>query len=120
MRIDEFQPRHAAGAEPRAQPVEQIGKIALALAFMGLLELPLRGGERLGDEAGEAHEIDAIAGVDLVFARRIEPFAKQPRDRPGIIERPAGAHANAAHGAVDAEQADFEPPAALGLTIEQS
>ena len=34
--------RHAARAEPRAQPVDEIGEIALALAFMRLFELPLR------------------------------------------------------------------------------
>src|SRR5260370_35571600 len=64
--------------------------------------------------------MDAIAGVDLVLARRIETFAKQPRDRFGIVERPASAHADAAHSPIDAEQADFEPPAPLGLAIEQN
>ena len=65
----------------------------------------LRGGERLGGETGEAHKVDAIAGVELVFAGRVEAFAKQPRDRRGVVERPAGAHGDAAHRAVDAKEA---------------
>ena len=119
MRIDELQPRHPAGAEPRAQLVDEVGQTALLLAFPGLFERPLRGGERLGDEARQAHHIDAIAGVELVLARRVEAFAKQPRDRRGIVERPAGAHGDAAHRAIDAKEARFEPARALGLTLEQ-
>ncbi len=67
MRIDELAPRHRAGPEPRGEPVEKLGKRTSALGLVRALKLGFRRRERLGRKAGEAHEVDAIAGVDGVF-----------------------------------------------------
>ena len=86
---------------------------------MRALKLGLGGRKRLGREAREAHEVDAIAGVDGVFVRTGEPLGDEPHDRARFIERLGGADADAAHGAVDAIEAEFDPPRALGLPLEQ-
>ena len=119
MRIDKLAPRHRAGPEPRGEPIEKLGKRAGALGLMRALEFGFRGRKRLGREAGEAHEVDAIAGVDGVFVRTRQPLSDQPHDRARFIERPGGADSNAPHRAVDAVEAELDPPRALGLPLQE-
>ena len=83
------------------------------------LELGLRGRERLGRKAREAHEIDAEAGVDRVLLRARELFGEQADDRARFVERPGGADPDAAHVAVDAIEAKLDPPRPLRLPLEQ-
>ena len=59
MRLDKLAPRHRAGPEPRGEPVEKLGERMGALGLVRALELGLGRRERLGREAGEAHEVDA-------------------------------------------------------------
>ena len=119
MRFDELAPRHRAGPEPGGEPVEKLGKRASALRLVRALELALRRRERLGRKAGEAHEVDAIAGVDGLFVRARQPLGEEPHDRARFVERPGGADADAAHVAVDAIELELDPPRALGLALEQ-
>ena len=102
MRVDELAPRHRAGPEPRAESVEKIGERMRALGLVRALELGLGRRERLGLKAGEAHEVDAEAGVDGVFVRTRKPLGEEPHDRARFVERPGGADTDAAHRAVDA------------------
>ena len=120
MRLDELAPRHRAGPEPGGEPVEKLGERASALGFVRALELGLRGRERLGRKAGEAHEIDAVTGVDGLFVRARQPLGEKPHDRARFVERPGGADADAAHVAVDAMELKLDPPRALGLALEQN
>ena len=120
MRLDELAPRHRAGPEPGAKPVEKLGERASALGFVRALELGLRGRERLGRKAGEAHEIDAVTGVDGLFVRARQPLGEKPHDRARFVERPGGADADAAHVAVDAIELKLDPPRALGLALEHN
>ncbi len=69
MRIDKLAPRHRAGPKARAEPIEKLGERTGALGLMRALEFGFRRRKRLGRQAGEAHEVDAIAGVDGVFVR---------------------------------------------------
>ena len=119
MRFDERAPRHRARPEPRAQAIDEVGERAGALGLVRPLELDLRGRERLGRKAREAHEVDAEAGVDRVLMRAREPLGEEPRDRARFVQRPGGADPDAAHVAVDAIEAELDPPRALGLTLEQ-
>ena len=119
MRIDKLAPRHRAGPEPRGEPIEKLGKRTGALGLVRALELGFRGRKRLGREASEAHEVDAIAGVDGVFVRTRQPLGDEPHDRARFVERPGGADADAAHRAVDAIEAELDPPRALGLPLQQ-
>ena len=87
-RVDgvEGEPRHAPDAEPRAEPVDEIGEIRRreagldALAFcdveaIGLLFVPA-----LDFEGGEADDVEAIAGVEglavIGVACGLEAFAE--------------------------------------------
>ena len=97
MRIDKLAPRHRAGPEPRGEPVEKLGEDKGALGLVRALELGFGRRERLGLKAGEAHEIDAIAGVDGVFVRTRQPLGEEPHDRARFVERPGGADKDAAH-----------------------
>src|SRR5579883_2833824 len=54
MRVDAIDPRDAARAEPRAQPVQQIGERLGFLLLRRARQIALRGRERLGEKAGEA------------------------------------------------------------------
>src|ERR1700677_4522050 len=119
MRIDKLPPRHRAGPEPRGEPIEKLGERTGALGLMRALELRFRGRKRLGREASEAHEVDAIAGVDGVFVRARQPLGDEPHDRARFIERPGGGDADAAHGAVDAVEAELDPSRALGLPLQE-
>src|SRR5579864_4473311 len=83
------------------------------------LKLSLGGRKRLGREAREAHQVDAIAGVDGVLVRTGEPLGDESHDRARFVKRPGGADADAAHGAVDAIEAELDAPRALGLPLEQ-
>ena len=119
MRLDELAPRHRAGPEARAQPVEKIGERAGAPGLVRAFKLSLRGRERLGRKAREAHEIDAVAGVDLIFVRARQPFGEQPHDRARFVQRPGGADADAAHVAIDAIEPKLDSPRPLGLPFQQ-
>ena len=119
MRLDELATRHRAGPEPRAQPIEKLGERAGALGLVRALKLGFGRRERLGLKAGEAHEVDAIAGVDGVFVRTRQPLGDEPHDRTRFVERPGGADKNAAHRAVDAIEGKLNPSRALGLPLEE-
>ena len=119
MRIDKLAPRHRAGPEPGGEPIEKLGQRTGALGLVRALEFGFRRRERLGREASEAHEVDAIAGVDGVLVRTREPLGDEPHDRARFIERPGGADADAAHCAVDAVEAELDPPRTLGLPLQQ-
>src|SRR5271169_2190680 len=86
---------------------------------MRALEFCFRRRERLGREASEAHEVDAMAGVDGVLVRTRQPLSDEPHDRARFIERPGGADTDAAHCAVDAVETELDPPRALGLPLQQ-
>src|SRR5580698_1961181 len=86
---------------------------------MRALEFGFGRRKRLRHEAGEAHEVDAIAGVDGVFVRTRQPPSDKTHDRARFVERPGGADADAAHFAIDAIEAELEPPRALGLPLQQ-
>ena len=86
---------------------------------MGALKLGFGRRKRLSHEAGEAHEVDAIAGVNGVFVGTRQPLSDEPHDRTRFVERPGGADADAAHCAIDAIEAEFDPPRALGLPLQQ-
>jgi hypothetical protein len=73
MRIDKLAPRHRAGPEPRGESIEKLGQRTGAFGLVRALKFGFRGRKRLGREASEAHEVDAIAGVDGVFVRTGEP-----------------------------------------------
>src|ERR1700691_2016407 len=119
MRIDKLAPGHRAGPEPRREPIEKLDKQTSAFGLMRALKLGFRGRKRLGREAGEPHELDAIASVDGVLVRIRQPLGNEPYDRARFIERPGGVDADAAHCAVDAVEAELDPPRALGLPLEQ-
>ena len=76
MRFDQLAPRHRARAKSRAQAVDEVGERAGALGLVRPLDLALRGRERLGDETGKAHEIDAEAGVDRVLCQARRAFRR--------------------------------------------
>src|ERR1700677_4565881 len=86
---------------------------------MRALKFGFRGRKRLGREASEAHEIDAIAGVDGVFVRTRQPLGDEPHDAARFVERPGGADADAAHFAIDTIEAELDPPRALGLPLQE-
>src|SRR3984885_2124249 len=86
---------------------------------MRALKFGFRGRERLGREAGQAHEIDAIAGVDDVLVRTRQPLSDQPHDDARLVERPGGADSNAPYRAVDAVETELDPPRALGLPLQE-
>jgi hypothetical protein len=90
MRIDKLAPRHRARSEPRGEPIEKLGQRTRAFGLVRALKFGFRGRKRLGREASEAHEIDAIAGVDGVFVRTRQPIGDEPHDRARFIERPGG------------------------------
>ena len=119
MGLDELLPRHAARPQTRAQAVQQIGERAGALGLVRALPFALRGLQRLGEETGQTHQLDAEAGVDLLLGAAGEALGEQPRDRARLAERPAGGDADAAHVAVDAKEGELQPPRALGLAREQ-
>ena len=119
MRVDKLAPRHRAGPEPRGEPVEKLGQRMGALGLMRALELGFGRRERLGLEAGEAHEVDAEASVDGVLVRARQPLGDEPHDRAGFVERLGGAENNAAHMPIDAIEGKFDPPRALGLPLQE-
>ena len=75
--------------------------------------------QRLGEETGKAHQVDAEAGVDLLFGAAGEALGEQARHGARLAERPAGPHDNAAHVAVDAIERELQPARALHLAREQ-
>ena len=79
----------------------------------------LRGRQRLGEETGKAHQVDAEAGVDLLLGAAGEALGEQARHRARLAERPAGTHDNAAHVAVDAKEGELQPARALHPAREQ-
>ena len=119
MRIDKLAPRHRAGAEAGGEPIEKLGKQASALGLVRALKLGLGRRERLGLKTSEAHEVDAIASVNFVFVPTRQPLCDEPHDRARFVERPGGAEKDAAHRAIDAIKAEFDPPRALGLPLQK-
>jgi hypothetical protein len=115
----ESRSRSSAGPEPRREPVEKLGERAGALGLVRALELGFGRRTRLGLKAGEAHEVDAIAGVDGVFVRTGQPLGDEPHNRPRLVERPGRADKDVAHRAVDAIEAKLDPPRALGLPLQE-
>src|SRR6185437_6207305 len=119
MRLDKLAPRHRAGPEPRGEPVEKLSERMGALGLVRALEFSLRRRERLGRKAGEAYEVDAIAGVDRVLVRAGQLFGEEPDDCARFIERPGGPDGDAAHMPIDAIEGKLDPPRAPGLPLEQ-
>ena len=74
------------------------------------------GAEILGEFAGQAHQVDAEAGVDGLAVQ--EALAKQPLDRARLVERPARRDAQAPRVAVDAKQGQLQPPRALAVPLQ--
>ena len=120
MRIGERQPGHAPHAEPRAQPVDEVGEVLLCRRRqpIGLiLVLPL-------DHFGrKPHDIEAKACIERIalvdIAGGFDLFAKEPGNDRRIAQGPAGAGAQMPYAAIDAEEAHVELPRAVALSREQ-
>ena len=119
MRVDQRAPRHRAGAEARGEPVEKLGQDQSALGLVRPLELGFGRRERLGLKASEAHEIDAEASVDGVLVRAREPLADEPDDGARFVKRAGSAEKDAPHRAIDAKEAELDPPRALRLPLQK-
>ena len=95
----------AAGAEPRAQPVDQPVELGSVLMSRRCRSAPAA--HALGDEHREPRQIEAEAGIERDRRAR-QPLDEEGADRLRIAQRPRGAGIDAAHGAVGAEQRELD------------
>ncbi len=72
----------------------------------------------LGTPRGKANEIEAEAGIERI-AQRIEPLAEQAVDHLGPRHRPPGLDHDRAYRAIGAEEARFQLPRALALSVHR-
>ena len=114
VRVLRHQPRDAAQAEARAEPVDQVREIRLVV---GLREAGLLRIAALGDERREPHHVVAEARIDLV-ADHAEPVGEQARDARRIAQRLGRAGLDAEHLAVGAEQRGLQQPRAFAALLE--
>jgi hypothetical protein len=109
------EPRNAAQAEARAEPVDEMCKLH---RMIGLGEASLRRRTALGDECGEAQYVVAEAGIDLV-TDHAEPVGKEMPDARRFAQRLAGADLDAKYLAVGAEQRGLQQPRAFAAPLQE-
>ena len=109
------EPRDAAQAEARAEPVDQMRKLR---RMIGLREAGLRRFAPFGDERREAQHVVAEARIDLV-ADDAEPVREQVADARWLAQRLAHADLDAKHLAVGAEQRGLQQPRAFAAPLQQ-
>ena len=138
---------HLPQAQPRAQPVDEIGHLVVhhlrhAIGHRAPLGghgggiqiderreiLPpqrlLPGAQGLDFERGQPHQIKAIAAVEGVLVARLasglDALAKQAADRLPIAQGAAGGGGNAPHRAIGAEQGRLQLAGAFPVAFEQA
>ena len=116
MRVLRHEPRHAAQAEARAEPVDQMRQF---LGVIGAGEAGLRRIAALGDQRREPHHVVAEARIAGV-AEDGEPLLEQFSHARGIAQRRAGADLEPMHLAVGAKQRHLEQPPALAAPLQHS
>ena len=90
MRVESCGRVTRRGAEPRAQAVERSARLR-SRSPSWAVRVPFARGQRFCDKAGEAHDVDAVAGVESRL-RQARRGARETTARSfGIVERPAGA-----------------------------
>ncbi len=110
-----IEPRDAAQAEARAEPVDQMRQLN---RVVGCGEPGLRRFVPLGDERRETQHIEAEARIELV-ADHAEPVGEQMADARGIAQRLAGADLDAEDLSVGAEQRGLQQPRAFAAPLQQ-
>ena len=116
VRVLRDEPRHAAKAEARAEPVDQMRQL-LGVVVAG--QTGLRRIGAFGDERGEPHHVVAEARIAGV-AENGEPLLEQFSHAGGIAQRRAGADLEAVHRAVGAEQRHLKQPPALAAPLQHA
>ena len=138
---------HLPQAEPRPQPVDEIGHLVVhhlrhAIGHRAPLGghgggiqiderreiLPpqrlLPGAQRLDLQCGQPHQIKAIAAVERVLVARLasglDALAKQAADGVRIAQGAAGGGGNAPHRAIGAKQGRLQLAGAFPVAFEQA
>ena len=114
MRVLRHEPRHAAQAKARAEPVDQMRQL---LGMVGAGKPGLRRIVALGDQRREPHHVVAEARIAGV-AQHGEPLLEQLAHARGIAQRRAGADLQPMHRAVGAKQRHLEQPPALAAPLQ--
>ena len=105
-----------ARPEPRAEPVDQACEVGSLRHLAGKIDL--RRGQRLGAEHGEAHHVEAEAGIPFGCERR-KPFGEEHGDGVRRAERRRRADLGASNLAVDAEERCLEKARAEPVPLER-
>ncbi len=107
--------QHPVAAEAHDQPVDEIGH---GLVLDGAaVEARLRLRQRLADRHGEAHRIEAEAGIERV-GEALDALAPEPQDGLAIARRAPGLDRKPPHRPVAAMEADLEDAPALAALLQ--
>ena len=120
MRVGERQPGHAPHAEPRAQPIDEVGEVLLRRGRQPIGLILILPFDRFGRQPHDIEtkaRIERIALVDI--AGGFDLLAKQPGNDRRVAQRPAGAGAQMPYAAIDTEEAHIELACAVALSREQ-
>lgn len=120
MSIDKRKPRDAPEAEPRAEPVDEIGEIVVRGREPVRLFLVLA----FDRKRRETQNVEAETGIERVVfvcicAKGLDLLAEEPGDRGRIAQRPARAGDEMFHPPVDAEQTHVETPRTLAVPYQE-
>src|SRR5438552_3670781 len=106
MAIMGFEPRQRSEPQPVAEPVEERRDApSCARPDRRTGKRDLLGGQRLDRKGGEDHVFDTEAGID-----RIEPLLEERREVMRVAARAGSAETDVLDPAVDAVEAEIEPP----------
>ena len=114
MRVLRHLPHHAAQAEARAEPVDQMRKLGVVIRRREPRLLRIAA---LGDERAKPHDVEAEARIDLV-TDHVKPVGEQARDQARLAQRRSGAGLEAEHFPVGAEQHHLQQPRAFAALFE--
>ncbi len=82
------------------------------------IEVALLRHDDFGTAGGQPNEIESEAGIERIV-QGLEPLAKQPIDHLASGGGLPGIHHDRAQGAVGAEEARFQAPCALALSVHR-
>ena len=122
MRIDKRKPCDSPQAEPRTQPIDEIGKVLAVFSRCEPIRLILI---VVFDRKGrEAQDIETEARVERIIricvgANSLDLFAEEPRDHLRIAQRAARAGEQMFHRPVDAVEAHVETPRAFAMPRQE-
>ena len=120
MPVPRIKPQHAVRPQPRAEPVDEIGKIVgLRNGEGDARERALLAALPLHRARAKTQNVEAIARVEAVFAKRRETFAQQREDANRIAQGPAGSRRHMPDHAVDAVKRRLQPPRADAAPLQQ-